>query len=215
MGHKDVLFGYTDGFVECRDLMGKLFGITRLGEVGAEAVAATGADPEKSFKYVLDEVKRYANSFEDDVSGFFWTRNTDKDTVVNHEQLQQILDEVGLKERDARLGTYKNRNRAEIVEMLKKEEHAAELKRRLGMLDRLYKMGEFLKLRQKIQESIREGYVDNQMTRYLEKVILNEDKVKAVKLEEKLRRKYETLVDLQKKGENEIVIREIVEIITR
>ena len=99
--------------------------------------------------------------------------------------------------------------------MLRKERHEAELRRRINHLDNLYKMGEFLKLKQKIQENVREGYVHESMTRYLEKVMVNEDRMKTLKQEEKLRLKYQTLIELQKKGANEIVIREIVDIITR
>lgn len=120
-----------------------------------------------------------------------------------------------MKEREARLGNMKNKTRAEVAEMLKRERHAAELRRRLAYLDRLYQMGEFLKLKQKIQENVREGYVDEKMNKYLKKILEKEDRLKVSKLEEKIRHKYNTLKELHKKGENEIVIREIVEIITR
>jgi hypothetical protein len=215
MGNRDVIFGYTDGFIESRDLSGNLYGMDRLMNSFHEACKTSENDPERIFEAVLTETKRFAPVFADDVSAFVWVRNSDKDVVVNKEQLQDILNEVGLKERETKLGAFKNLNRAEIVEVLKKERHEAELKRRLLHLDRLYQMGEFLKLKQKVQENIREGYVSDKMTKYLEKVIANEDKIRVSKLEEKLRRKYDTLLDLHKKGENEIVIREIVEIITR
>lgn len=163
---------------------------------------------------IYKTASEFAPSFDDDISGFIWVRNTDKDVIVDKGELQAILDEVGLRERES-FGSLKNRNRAEIMELLKKEKFERELKIRLIQLDRLYKMGEFLKLKQRIQDNFREGYVHDRMKKYLEKIIANEDKFKLMKLEERLRRKYETLLELQKKGENEIVIREVVEIITR
>ncbi len=215
MGHRDVLFGYTDGIIEARDLSGQLFGIPRLQETFSVGAKTVGPDPQKLFQFVLDETKKFAPVFEDDVSGFVWVRNTDKDIVVSRDQFEEILNEVGVKEKEARMGKFKNKNRGEVLEMLKAERREAELRRRLAYLDSLYKMGEFLKLKQKIQENVREGFVHEKMTKYLEKVMQNEDKIKMTKLEEKLRHKYETLVELQKKGQNEIVIREIVDIITR
>ncbi len=215
MKHRDALFGYTDGFVESRPAPGgEQYGLDRLAESFKAALVKSEYDPDKAYKQIYKAANDYAPNFDDDVSGFIWIRNTDRDVIVDKNELQAILNEVGLRGEEAS-SNLKNRNRAEIVEMLRKEKFERELKIRLMQLDRLYKMGEFLKLKQRIQENYREGFVHDRMKKYLEKIIANEDKFKMMKLEERLRRKYETLVELQKKGENEIVIREIVEIITR
>ncbi|MFB0964429.1 MAG: PP2C family protein-serine/threonine phosphatase [Patescibacteria group bacterium] len=215
MKHRDALFGYTDGFVEARNGVGsEFYGLERLEASFKDSVYKSECDPDKAYKMIYKNANDFAPTFDDDVSGFIWIRNTDKDVIVDKGELQAILDEVGLKERES-FGGLKNRNRAEIMELLKKEKFERELKIRLIQLDRLYKMGEYLKLKQRIQDNFREGYVHDRMKKYLEKIIQNEDKFKMLKLEERLRRKYETLVELQKKGENEIVIREVVEIITR
>jgi hypothetical protein len=215
MKHRDALFGYTDGFVESRPAPGgEQYGLDRLAESFKQSLVKSEYDPDKAYKQIYKTANEYAPNFDDDVSGFIWVRNTDRDVIVDKNELQAILNEVGLRDQEAG-SNLKNRNRAEIVEMLRKEKFERELKIRLMQLDRLYKMGEFLKLKQRIQENFREGYVHDRMKKYLEKIIANEDKFKMMKLEERLRRKYETLVELQKKGENEIVIREIVEIITR
>lgn len=215
MRHKDALFGYTDGFVEARNGEGgEFYGLNRLVENFKTNYLKCECDPEKSYKALYKSANEFAASFDDDVSGFIWSRNTDKDVIVDKGELQAILDEVGLREKE-NIGGLKNRNRAEIMELLKKEKFERELKIRLIQLDRLYKMGEYLKLKQRIQDNFREGFVHDRMKKYLEKIIQNEDKFKMMKLEERLRRKYDTLLELQKKGENEIVIREIVEIITR
>ncbi len=215
MKHRDALFGYTDGFVESRPAPGgEQYGLDRLAESFKQSLMKCEYDPDKAYKQIYKAANEYAPNFDDDVSGFVWVRNTDRDVIVDKNELQAILNEVGLRDQEASSGL-KNRNRAEIVELLRKEKFERELKIRLMQLDRLYKMGEFLKLKQRIQENFREGYVHDRMKKYLEKIIANEDKFKMMKLEERLRRKYETLVELQKKGENEIVIREIVEVITR
>lgn len=215
MKHHDALFGYTDGFVESRpNPGGEQYGLDRLSESFRQALMKNEYDPDKAYKQIYKAANDYAPNFDDDVSGFIWIRNTDRDVIVDKNELQAILNEVGLRGEEAS-SSLKNRNRAEIVELLRKEKFERELKIRLMQLDRLYKMGEFLKLKQRIQENYREGYVHDRMKKYLEKIIANEDKFKMMKLEERLRRKYETLLELQKKGENEIVIREIVEIITR
>lgn len=215
MKHHDALFGYTDGFVESRPNQGgEQYGLDRLSESFRQALMKSEYDPDKAYKQIYKAANDYAPNFDDDVSGFIWIRNTDRDVIVDKNELQAILNEVGLRGEEAS-SSLKNRNRAEIVELLRKEKFERELKIRLMQLDRLYKMGEFLKLKQRIQENYREGYVHDRMKKYLEKIIANEDKFKMMKLEERLRRKYETLLELQKKGENEIVIREIVEIITR
>ena len=215
MKHRDALFGYTDGFVEARAGEGaEFYGLDRLEASFKDSLIKAEGDPDKAYKMIFKAASDFAPVFDDDISGFIWVRNTDKDVIVDKGELQAILDEVGLKEREG-LWNLKNRNRAEILELLKKEKFERELKIRLIQLDSLYKMGEFLKLKQRIQDNFREGYVHDRMKKYLEKIIQNEDKFKLMKLEERLRRKYETLVELQKKGENEIVIREVVEIITR
>lgn len=215
MKHRDALFGYTDGFVEARSGEGgEFYGLDRLENSFKDSLVKCEGDPDKAYKMIYKNASDFAPVFDDDISGFIWVRNTDKDVIVDKGELQAILDEVGLKERES-FGGLKNRNRAEIMELLKKEKFERELKIRLIQLDRLYKMGEFLKLKQRIQDNFREGFVHDRMKKYLEKIIANEDKFKMLKLEERLRRKYETLLELQKKGENEIVIREVVEIITR
>lgn len=215
MRHRDALFGYTDGFVEAKSPQGTQYGLERLEASFKDSLIKSDGEPSKAYESIYKTANEFAPVFEDDVSGFIWVRNTNKDVIVDKGQLQEILNEVGLRDPESNFFGLKNKNRAEVMEMLKKEKFERELKIRLIQLDRLYKMGEYLKLKQRIQENFREGYVHERMKKYLEKIIANEDKFKLMKLEERLRRKYETLLELQKKGENEIVIREIVEIITR
>lgn len=215
MKHRDAIFGYTDGFVEARSPAGVQYGLDRLAESFKKALVDKAFDPAKTYQKVFTDARDFMPDFDDDVSGFIWVRNTSRDVVVDHSQLQGILDEVGLSEREAKKFSYKNKTREEVLELLKKEKFERELRVRMIQLDNLYKMGEYIKLKARIQECFREGYVHERMKKYLEKIIQNEDKFRLAKLEDRLRKKYETLVDLQKKGENEIVIREIVEIITR
>lgn len=48
---------------------------------------------------------------------------------------------------------------------------------------------------------------------YLKKIIKNEDKIKSMKLEDRLERKYEMLKELYDKWEYAIVIREAIDVI--
>jgi hypothetical protein len=94
---------------------------------------------------------------------------------------------------------FSNKTKQQVIESLKKERHDRELKIRLDRLDRLYKMAEFIKLKQEVYLYFREGYAHDRMRFYLEKALENEHKSIMKKQDEKLKRKYEVLEELYKK----------------
>ncbi len=120
---------------------------------------------------------------------------------------------MDIKKADIKDINYTNKTKQQIMEALKRERHERELKIRLTRLDRLYKMAEFTKLKQEIYLYFREGYVHDRMRFYLEKALENEHKFIMKKQDEKLKRRYEVLQELYKKGEYEIVIKETIDIL--
>lgn len=150
--------------------------------------------------------------FEDDVSFFIFTRNVEKDLINNKTELESILKEMDIK-KDMKEVSFANKTKKEVIETLKKERHEKELKIRLYRLDALYKMSEFTKLKQEIYMYFREGYVHDKMRFYLEKAIDNEQKAIVKRQDDRLKKRYDILEELYKKGEYEIVIKEIIDIL--
>lgn len=120
---------------------------------------------------------------------------------------------MDLKKVDSKEVDFTNKTRQQVIETLKKERHERELKIRLDRLDRLYKIGEFTKLKQEVYIYFREGYAHDRMRFYLEKALENEHKSIMKKQDEKLMRKHELLEDLYKKGEYELVIKEAIDVL--
>lgn len=151
--------------------------------------------------------------FEDDVSFFIFSRNTAKDLINNKAELESILKEMDVKKTDNKTIDFNNKTRQQVIEALKKERHERELKIRLDRLERLYKMTEFTKLKQEVYLYFREGYIHDRMRFYLEKALENEHKTIMKKQDEKLQKKHELLQELYKKGEYELVIKEVIDVL--
>jgi hypothetical protein len=77
----------------------------------------------------------------------------------------------------------------------------------------LYKVWEFIKLKQDALIYYKEWFVHDKMKFYLEKAIWSEQKVIMRKQEDKLQKKYAVLLDLYKKWEYNIVIKEAIDVI--
>ncbi|MDD2566320.1 MAG: PP2C family protein-serine/threonine phosphatase [Candidatus Gracilibacteria bacterium] len=213
LGNGDTIFGYTDGIVEIKNVEGTMFGINGV-EKSFEKQAKKFLDPEKIYNAILADVEEFKgiNEFDDDVSFFIYTRNFSKDLIANKNELEAILKETNSKKSIKDI-SFKKRTKEDIMEELKKEKQDRELKIRLERLDRLAKIGEYIKLKQEVLVCYKEGYVHSKMKYYLEKAIANEQKVIVKKMEEKLQKKYDTLTELYKKGEYEIIIKEAMDVI--
>jgi len=109
----------------------------------------------------------------------------------------------------------KNKTREEILAEIQKEQKKREVKMRLERLKELHKLGEFLRMKQEITSYYREGFVHPKMQYYLQKIIEYEEGYNVRKLEERVQKKYNTLVDLYNRGKYDIVIKEAMELITK
>lgn len=209
----DVIFGYTDWIVEAKNHEWAMFWVN-----GVEAMFLKGAqkftDPKKIYEFMIAEVDMYRWDVEinDDASFFIFVRNTDKDLILNKNDLEQILKDSNSKKKLKDI-QFNKKTKEDIIEELRKEKQERELKIRLDRLDRLAKIWEYIKLKQEVLIYYKEGFVHNKMQTYLEKAIANEQRVTIRKMEEKLQRKYDTLVELYKKWEYETVIKEAMDVI--
>lgn len=209
----DVIFGYTDGIVEAKNHEWIMFWINNIEEMFLRN-AQKFTDPQKIYEWMLSDFDLYRWNIEinDDASFFIFVRNTNKDLIVNKTELEQILKEANSKKK-LRDIQFNKKTKEDLIEELKKEKQERELKIRLERLDRLAKIWEYIKLKQEVLIYYKEWYMHEKMQHYLEKAIANEQKVAIRKLEEKLQRKYDTLIDLYKKWEYETVIKEATDII--
>ena len=145
---------------------------------------------------------------------FIFSRNINKDLIENEQELKDLLQESNIKRLPADF-TLKNKTKQEVADKIRQQKYDRDVKIRLDRLDRLHKIGEYIKLKQEVILYYREGFVHDKMRFYLEKAIENEFLATVKKQEEKLKRKYMTLLDLYKKGEYEIVVKEALDVIFR
>lgn len=209
----DVIFGYTDWIVEAKNHEWTMFGINNTEDVFLKN-AQKFNDPQKIYEWIIGDfnIFRWDIEITDDASFFIFVRNTNKDLIVNKTELEQILKETNSKKKLKDI-QFNKKTKEDIIEELRKEKQERELKIRLERLDRLAKIWEYIKLKQEVLVYYKEWFVHEKMQTYLEKAVANEQKVTIRKMEEKLHRKYSTLVDLYKKWEYETVIKEAMDVI--
>lgn len=209
----DVVFGYTDWIIEAKNHEWTMFGINNTEDVFLKN-AQKFNDPQKIYEWIMSDFNIYRWNIEltDDASFFIFVRNMNKDLIVNKAELEQILKETNSKKK-LRDIQFNKKTKEDIIEELRKEKQERELKIRLERLDRLAKIWEYIKLKQEVLVYYKEWFVHEKMQTYLERAIANEQKVTIRKMEEKLQRKYTTLVELYKKWEYETVIKETMDVI--
>ncbi|MDD2516486.1 MAG: PP2C family protein-serine/threonine phosphatase [Candidatus Gracilibacteria bacterium] len=217
MEEGDILLVYTDGIVEIKNQNNEFYGLKRLQE-NFEKIARGNPDIpiNKLFEKIIEKVSEFSagENYNDDVSVFLFARNKQKDKLSSIDEIEAIRKEFDIKN-NKKTNYYKNKTRQEVMEELKKEKHTKDLKIRLERLERLYRIGEFIKLKQEINIYVKEGYVHPKMLFFLKIALENEHKVVIRKWEEKLKNKHDLLVQLYKKGEYEIIIREIIDLLYR
>ena len=215
LGDWDILFWYSDWILETRDTSWQMY-LTDRVEVSFEKNSKLTSEPEKIYEWMMADIAEFKwwTEFEDDVSLFFFARNYNKDLIANKEELEQILKEANSKKsvKDIELN---KRTKEEIIEEIRREKMERETKIRLDRLENLSKMWEYYRLKQDVLQYLREWFAHEKMHTYLEKAIANEQKVALAKMEDRLQRKYETLTELYKKWEYELVIREATDVIFR
>lgn len=153
----DVLLGYTDGIIETKDSTNVMYGLPELEANFGREAKKFATNPTRLYEGIMKHVNdfRGAVPFQDDVSMFLFTRNTNKDIVSNRGELEAILKEMDAK-KDIKEVNFKNKTREQVIEEVKKERYNRDLKIRLGRLDRLYRMAEFTKLKQEVSLYFRE-----------------------------------------------------------
>lgn len=150
--------------------------------------------------------------FQDDVSVFIFRRNPKLDVVSDRDELDKLLKEHDLNSRTIKLNL-KGKTRVEIQEEIRKERKNKELEALLTNMFQLYKIGEYARLKQAVTQAYKIGHIHEKMSFYLEKILKNEDKMKILKHEDRLQKKFEMLSELCDKGEYGVVIRETVDVL--
>jgi hypothetical protein len=211
----DILFGYTDGIIEVKDAFNTMYGIDRMEKSFKAHAHKYEYNPGKIYEMMMRDVDEFRGKmpFEDDVSFFIFSRNFKKDIVSNKEELANLMKEMDIKKVGKKDIDFMNKTKQQIIDTMKQERHERELKIRLDRLDRLYQMAEFTKIKQEVYLYFREGYVHERMRFYLEKALENEHKSIIKKQDEKLKRKYELLQELYRKGEYELVMKETLDVL--
>lgn len=217
MEEGDILLVYTDWIVEIKNQNNEFYWLKRLQE-NFEKIARGNPDIpiNKLFEKIIEKVSEFSagENYNDDVSVFLFARNKQKDKLSSIDEIEAIRKEFDIKN-NKKTNYYKNKTRQEVMEELKKEKHTKDLKIRLERLERLYRIGEFIKLKQEINIYVKEWYVHPKMLFFLKIALENEHKVVIRKWEEKLKNKHDLLVQLYKKWEYEIIIREIIDLLYR
>jgi len=207
----DIALIYTDWILETKDITWNMYWINRFEESFLKA-ATNLTSPKKIQEAILKEANdfKWNQTFDDDVTLIVFVRDKNKDLISNKAELEKILQESNVKKTNMQI---KNTTKQEVIDKIKKEKYDRELKIRLQRLDRLHKVWEYIKLKQDVLIYYKEWFVHDKMKYYLEKAIWNEQKVIAKKQEDKLQKKYQVLLDLYKKWEYNIVIKEAIDVI--
>jgi len=211
----DILFGYTDGIIEVKDAFNTMYGIDRMEKSFKIHAHKYEYNPEKIYEMMMRDIDEFRGKlpFEDDVSFFIFSRNFKKDLVSSKEELANLMKEMDIKKVGKKDIDFINKTKQQIIDTMKQERHERELKIRLDRLNRLYQMAEFTKIKQEVYLYFREGYIHEKMRFYLEKALENEHKSIIRKQDEKLKRKYEMLQELYRKGEYELVMKETLDVL--
>ncbi len=210
--NNDTLVWYTDWIIEVKNINWNMFWMNLL-EKSILKYCKNLTNPEKIYENILNDVNefKWVIPFNDDVSVFIFNRNLNKDIIKTKKEFENILKEHN--STTTIKNVINNKTREELIKEIKKERYDRDLKIKLSRLDKLYKIWEFIKLKQEIIMYYKEWFVHDKMRLYLEKILEKENLIIAKKLEEKLEKKYSTLLDLFKKWEYELVIKECLDVI--
>lgn len=214
MEDHDIFIGYTDGILEARNPQNELYGVERFRVSFENGCKKSEGSPTRLYEALMRDVQEFMGNgvFMDDVSIFIFKRNSSLDVITNKSELDALLVELDNSQRSIKIDLH-GKTRAEIQEEIRKGKHRQELQLRLVNMEQLYKIGELARLKQEITYCYKNGFIDDKMDFYLKKIIKNEDKIKSMKLEDRLERKYEMLKELYDKGEYAVVIREVYDVI--
>lgn len=210
----DMIIGYTDGIIESRNAQGEFYGLARLEKAIEKYAPRAAGNPSRLYERIYADVCEFQGkeTFLDDVSIFVFERDPNKDLIANKDELDVLLKDLDISDRTVKID-FKGKTREEILEQMQRKRHESELKARMAILEQLYKLGEYSRLKQEITVCYKQGFIHEKMQFFLKKIIKNEEKNKTLKLEDRLQKKYEMLKDLYDKGEYAVVIRETVDVL--
>lgn len=212
---RDIVLSYSDGIIESKSPEGELYGRDRLEKSFLE-VAQHEKNLKKIYDYLVNDLQihRSGSNFTDDVSLLLFSRNVEKDVV---EEDSQYIQDISLREwiHGRALKKLEGKTKAEIQREIEKIKEEKEVERILKHLEGLYYTGEILKLKQECIRLIKKWHIHKKINFYLKKAIDNETKYKIDQKNQKMQNRYIILKELQKKWDNETVIREIEEIISK
>lgn len=213
----DILITYTDWIVEYKNAKWEIYWLENfIIDIWNILKKYNWISTPKLFEKIMEKINDFSLWEEplDDISLFILQRNKNKDVIKAEEEIEEIKKELEISDKkDNKF--FKNKSKQQIIEDLKKEKYNSNLKVRLNRLDKLYRIWEFIKLKQEVNLYIKEWYIHPKMEFYLKKAIDNEHIVWLKKIDEKLQKRYDILVSLYKKWEYELVVKDIIDILYR
>ena len=214
----DCLVAYTDGILEARGAdTNELYGGTNLETSIKKHCSKSTLSPRDIYDGILRDVQGFQNgrAFDDDVSVYILKRDMKKDIIADKSEIDSMITQmVGIDKKSIKINA-KRQTREEVLAEIEKKRYEIELKTRLASLQRLYEVGEFHKLKQEALRLFKEGYANKKVKFYLEKVFKNENVLVQKKLEQKMQAKYNTLREMYRKKQYDIVVNDCIQIIAK
>ena len=209
----DILIMYSDWAIENKSENWEFYWIEKFSKSFLNTCIKT-KNINDIYNYVINEIKffRWWGNFDDDVSMLLIKRNSNKDIITkSSDYLKDLTLKESLKSHEVKKLEWKNKD--EIIIELENIKKIKETDRIIKILETLYFTWEILKLKQEAIRYIKEWYIHKKINYYLKKALDNETKYKIEQKSQKIKNKYNILVELYKRWEYDTVIKEIEDII--
>ena len=208
----DILFTYSDWITESKSETWEFYWMDRLEQIFKEHASVWNL--KAVYEAIIKDVKEFKwwSNFGDDVTVLLMRRNTEKDIIDEQwEYLQDLFLKWKISKSDMKRIKWKTK--LEIEEELRKIAKEKKTQNIIKSLEILYYTWETLRLKQEAIRFIKEWYIDKKINFYLKKAIANEEKYKIKQKEDRVKNKYNVLVELLKKDDLNTVIKEAEDII--
>ena len=208
----DILFTYSDWITESKSETWEFYWMDRLEQIFKEHASVWNL--KAVYEAIIKDVKEFKwwSNFGDDVTVLLMRRNTEKDIIDEQwEYLQDLFLKWKISKSDMKRIKWKTK--LEIEEELRKIAKEKKTQNIIKSLEILYYTWETLRLKQEAIRFIKEWYIDRKINFYLKKAIANEEKYKIKQKEDRVKNKYNVLVELLKKDDLNTVIKEAEDII--
>ncbi len=211
----DVVLSYSDWVVECKWMEWDYYSINRLEENFKNACILE-KDSKDIYKRLIDTVAsfRWWTKFDDDATIIIMRRDWNKDLLKKDSEIIKNLEKKEwLTSMEVKRLIWKNKE--EINLELKKIRREKEKKVIIATLENLYKIWEYIKLKQEAKRYISEWWIDKKINFYMRSAIDNENNYRIKKKNERVDNRYKMLVEILKKWDCDTVIKEAEEIIAK